>query len=278
MYNNIFARALTWCGEQDNVRAAVLTSSRARNDGTADRLSDYDLELYVRDLGPFAGGDRWFEDFGEVLVRWPLLPESTSSEGWITRLVQYRDGTRIDFQITDGPLAYQESFDAGYRVLLDKDGGGVTLGPARSDRLLTGKPSEREYAERVNAFFWDILYVPKSLARDELFHARYMLDHVVRYSCLLPMIEWYIGYREDWKTGTNKAGRWIKPHLPGDIWEMCEATFAGAGAEENRRALDAMVDLFTGLAREVGAGLGYPYPEGRERGVRLLLNKWMTPV
>jgi len=264
---------MTWCGENENVRAAVLTSSRAREDGTADALSDYDLELYVKDLAPFSSGDSWLERFGAILVRWPLTPGTTFSPQWITRLVQYGEGTRIDFQITDGPLAYHENFDAGYRILLDKDGAGSTLLPARSERLLISKPTEEEFAERINAFFWDILYVAKSLRRDELFHARYMLDHVVRYSCLLPVIEWYIGMKNNWKVGTNKAGRWIKPYLPGDIWLLCEKTFPGPGPSENRDAMKTMVVLFGKLARLVGKGLGYPYSGDQEREILAFMDR-----
>jgi hypothetical protein len=37
----------------EDVRSVVLTSSRARNDDSVDMLSDYDIEIFVRDLGPY---------------------------------------------------------------------------------------------------------------------------------------------------------------------------------------------------------------------------------
>ena len=42
-----------WAEEKDNVRCAILTSSRVRPNATIDFLSDYDIELYVSDLKPF---------------------------------------------------------------------------------------------------------------------------------------------------------------------------------------------------------------------------------
>ena len=267
MESPLYTDVIAWCRENGRVRAAVLTSSRARKDNSVDALSDYDLELFVDDLAPFLKDDEWLEAFGPVLVRWPLKAETTFSEEWVTRLVQYEEGTRIDFQITARPLHYHDSFDAGYEVIVDKDGPGADLPPARSENLLIPRPAEEEFRDRVNAFFWDILYVPKALKREELFFARYMLDNIIRYEILLPMLEWHAAMNHGWNIGTNKRGRWIKPYLPEDVWKQCEATFSGAGIGESGRACRAMVRLFGRLAREVGAGLGYAYPEEQEKKV-----------
>jgi len=40
-----------WAKDNENVRAVVLTSSRANPQAPVDRLSDYDIELFVRDKG-----------------------------------------------------------------------------------------------------------------------------------------------------------------------------------------------------------------------------------
>lgn len=72
MESPIYLKILAWCEANPNVRTVVLTSSWARNDDSRDALSDYDLELYVRDGTPFGESDSWLEQPGEVLVRWPL--------------------------------------------------------------------------------------------------------------------------------------------------------------------------------------------------------------
>ena len=54
---DIRGQVLAWAHANDNVRAAILTSSRVSPFATPDALSDYDIELYVRDLAPFMNDD-----------------------------------------------------------------------------------------------------------------------------------------------------------------------------------------------------------------------------
>jgi len=42
-----------WAKNNESIRAAVLTSSRANPDSELDFLSDYDIELYVSDLNKY---------------------------------------------------------------------------------------------------------------------------------------------------------------------------------------------------------------------------------
>ena len=110
-----------WAHGNDLVRAALLTSSRVDPERAIDCLSDYDIEMYVADLRPFQQNDDWLHAFGPVMVRWPYKPRSTFDEKWITRLVLFKDGVRIDFQITDKTRIEPDTYNNGYRVLIDKN-------------------------------------------------------------------------------------------------------------------------------------------------------------
>jgi hypothetical protein len=44
--------------------------ARARSDGSADVLSDYDVIVAVRDAADFAATDQWAFGYGRPLVRW----------------------------------------------------------------------------------------------------------------------------------------------------------------------------------------------------------------
>jgi aminoglycoside 6-adenylyltransferase len=249
----------------ENIRAAVLTSSRARDDRSVDTLSDYDLEVHVRDIRPFTAGDEWFESRGELLVKWPLLPRL--EDGWLTRLVQYRDGLRIDFQITHRAPAYRETYNAGYRVLIDKDGAASGLPTANADALLIRKPTEDEFAERVNAFFWDSLYVPKALRRGEEFHGFSMLADL-RFRFIRVFTEWRIGLEQDWNVGTNKQGRWFARYLDAqDYAELCGVIDGSAGSGHWGQ-FAAALEYGAGLCREIARGLGYDFPEEQYAALR----------
>ena len=60
-----------WADDNERIRGMVLTSSRVIPGSTIDFLSDYDIELYVDDLAPFAASDEWLEFLGPIMVRWP---------------------------------------------------------------------------------------------------------------------------------------------------------------------------------------------------------------
>lgn len=249
-----------WAQGNDLIRAAVLTGSRVDPEGVTDFLSDYDIELYVADLAPFRKDDEWLSVFGPIMVRWPFSPRSTSREKWLTRLVLFKDGVRIDFQITDKTEIEPDAYDNGYRVLLDKYN--LTAGlndPTFSEYIIT-KPSREEYDTLVHEFWWNATYVPKYLWRDELPFAKSMLGQIVRDRYLRRVVEWFIGLQNDWSVSTGVCGKWFKRYLDYETWSELESTYAGAAINENWQAFFKAVALFGKLARTVGRSLGYDYP------------------
>ena len=249
-----------WAHGNDVVRAVILTSSGADPQRPVDVLSDYDVELYVRDLAPFQNNDGWLSAFGPIMVRWPLKPRPTIDEKWITRGIIFRDGVRIDFQITNLPKIASDAHDDHYKVLVDKDGLTADLKPPSLSRHLVKKPTESEYEVVTSEFWWDAHYVPKYLWRDQLPFAASMLGQAVRDEYLRTVIEWFIGLRNNWSVNTGVRGHKFKRYLDEQTWSEYEASFAGPGIEENWQAFFNAVALFRKMARAVGEALGYDYP------------------
>lgn len=108
-----------WAESDETVLALVLTSSRASTSASVDEFSDYDIALYVNDINKYLSDD-WLKAFGDVLIKWPELPQTTFDENWTTRLVLFQSKTRIDFQITANTLIPPSDYDFGYQVLVDK--------------------------------------------------------------------------------------------------------------------------------------------------------------
>ncbi len=254
-----------WAQKNDLIRAAVLTSSRVHPEQKTDFLSDYDIELYVADLEPFRKDDQWLNTFGPIMVRWPFRPRSTFSKEWITRLVLFKDGERIDFQISEQKIIKPDAYEDGYRVLLDKDNMTVGLREPTFSKNFIRKPSREEYDTLAHEFWWNAAYVPKHLWRDELPFAKYMFDNILRYSFLQTVIEWYIGLENDWSVSTGIYGKMFKRYLNIETWKEYESTFTGADIEENWQAFFKALALFRKLAEIVGSSLGYKYPEQLDR-------------
>ena len=256
-----------WAEQRANVRTVILTSSRADRRRQPDVLSDYDIELFVRNIRPFTEDDAWVYDFGQIMVRWPAAPQPTFSEDWITQLVLYEDGTRIDFQITTLAPSTSENLENGYRIVVDKDGAAAHLPEPTYSRYIIQPPTVQAFDSRMNAFWWDIIYVAKALRRGELNYAKYMLDGTIRFDKLQPLIEWYIGLNHDWTVSTGIYGRWFHEYLDQSIWDSYNQTFAGAEFESNWRALFATIELVRTLGHTVAHSLGFEYPDETDRKV-----------
>jgi len=272
--DEVLGRVLAWAREQPLVRAVVLESSRTVAGATLDRFSDYDILLVVAETRPFSEDNGWQRFFGEPLTR---FGDSKETLGFTTyfRLVFYQDHTKIDFaiwpvELLRTVLERQEStelLDWGYRVLLDKDGLAARLPAPTRTAHIPKKPSEREYLALIEEFWWEATYAAKNLWRDELVMARYNLDVVMRAELLVPLLEWRIEIDRDWSWKPGMAGRGLKRALPPDLWAAFERTYAGPGIPENWDAVFATTALFRRVAREVGAALGYTYPQAMDDGV-----------
>lgn len=254
----------SWASQNEHVRAAVLTSSMAANaKAQTDAFSDFDVVVYTNSIDSFRS-DEWLSVFGEVLVRWPQKPQSTFDENWLTRLVIFEDRMRIDFQITDKTNSIPADFDGGFEVLADKDGIIQSFPEPTYTSYLITKPTQEQFLECINDYFWDATYVAKYLRRNELFFAKYMFDSALRFEYFEKMIEWHIGSQNNWKVSTNKHGRYFTKYLDQDIWQEVQATFAGSDIDENWQAFLKMNQLFTKLAKELASRLDYQYPHEQE--------------
>jgi aminoglycoside 6-adenylyltransferase len=250
-----------WARENDLVRVAVLTSTRADPERETDFLSDYDIEVFVTNVEPFRKDDLWLTRFGRIMACWPLRPQSGVEGVDVTRLVLFKDGVRIDFQIFHKEKITTRVYDDNYSILIDKDGLATNLGPPTVSRHLVRRPSREEYETLVNDFWWNAHYVAKHLWRDELPFAATMLGQALRDKYLRTVIDWSIGIRHDWTVNTGIFGKKFKHYLDDETWSEYESTFASASIEENWQALFNAVVLFRRLAKLVGRSLGYEYPE-----------------
>jgi hypothetical protein len=92
----VINRLARWAEEQSQVRAMLLTSTRARPDAVLDRLSDYDVIVVVVDVDPFVTDDAWVRWYGPPLV---MFRDTFGEDGVAAyaRLVIYEDGTKFDY-------------------------------------------------------------------------------------------------------------------------------------------------------------------------------------
>jgi len=257
--SEVMTQFMNWGKKINIVRAAILTSSRVKKNENIDFLSDYDIELYVSDISFFMD-DNWLKEFGNIMVRWPYKPRSTGEDRWITRLILFNDGVRIDFQITDENKIDSNRYINGYKILIDKDNITADISKPTYDEFIIKKPAKEEFETVVNEFWWNVYYVPKYLWRNQITFAKYMLDYVLRYEYLNKIIDWYIACQHNWEIETGALGKYYKILLRDEEWIEFESTYVAGGINENWIGLIRLTDFFRKLAIHLSNVLGYNYP------------------
>ncbi len=279
--DEILDRLIRWGQAQPLVRAMILTSTRAIPNGEWDALSDYDIILVLQDVRPFFESRDWLAAFGRVLVMYRDPLETYLGYPSSGNVVQFEEGLKIDFtlwqvesfrQLVAAP-ALPDEFDAGYRVLLDKDGLSVRLPPPTYRAYISQPPTEEVYQEYIECSFLEAIYVAKYLLREDTMAANYVLDNSMKQEHLRPMLEWLIELDHGWSVKVGPYGRRMKKWLRPGLWQELEKTSTGLGIEENWTALIRTLALMRKVAQEAGEKLGYPYPHEMERRVMEFMQK-----
>lgn len=277
--DKMIQQLVQWGDQQPSVRAMILTSTRAISTTSLDLFSDYDVILVMTDIHPFFENRTWLEAFGRVLAlyRDPLLLEDgLERSAYVT---QYDSNLKIDFSLW--PVEHLQrvvaseqlppEFDAGYRVLLDKDGLTQGLKLPTYKAYIPTPPTEIEYQNTVEEFFLEAGYVAKFLWRDDMMAAKHLFDEVMKQDRLRPMLEWRSEIDQQWSVKPGPYGRRLKQWIRPELWEALEDTYVGMGVEETWEALFKTIALFQQVAVEVGEALGYLYPQDmHQRAVKYL--------
>jgi aminoglycoside 6-adenylyltransferase len=277
----VIGRFVQWAERRESVRAMIMTSSRTTTKAPIDVLSDYDVILVVDDIRPYFDDRAWLGDFGPVLVvyRDPILLErGLERTAYVT---QYENGFKIDFSLWPVELLRQivadpqlpDEFDAGYRILLDKDHLTDGLKPPTYRAYIPTPPTESQYQDLVEGFFQESTYVAKFLWRDDVIAAKFILDQMMKQEHLRPMLEWRSEIDHGWSVKPGPYGRRLKRWLRPDLWIELERTYTGTDLEANWDAMFGTIDLFRKVALEVGERLGFDYLHDLDRRVVAYLQK-----
>lgn len=250
---------LSFAKEDERVRAVIMNGSRASTGAVIDEYSDFDIVYYVTDIKSFTSNHKWVDIFGErVIMQMPdLMVEDNARENSFAYLMQFSDGNRID--LTLEILNESHVFDSQSVLLLDKDNK-ITLPPASDKDYLPKPPTETDFYNCCNEFWWVSVYVAKGIKRKELIYAKLMQDRYVR-DMLIEMLCFKAAYETDFKVSFGKGGKYLYNYMSAEDWKMYENTYSGSNFENIFSSLFAMCELFRKTAREVAEFYNYTYPE-----------------
>jgi aminoglycoside 6-adenylyltransferase len=269
---------LGFARDRDDVRAVVMTGSRANPKATQDRFQDYDITYLVEDVAPYRQNWQIPLYFGEIMILQTPddMGASVSIEMSYAYLMQFTDGNRMDLMFRPAADVAPIVADSLSRVLLDKDQR-FALPPPCLRSYLPHKPTAKEFADCCNEFWWVNSYVAKGLYRDQIPYAKGMLDGSIR-SQLLQMLTWYVGVTTDFQISVGLMGKYLKTHLADDLWRLVERTYSDAQPDNIWESLFVTNELFRRVGRVTAQTFGFAYPEQEDAAVSSLLRNIRGPL
>ncbi|TVX93621.1 aminoglycoside 6-adenylyltransferase [Paenibacillus agilis] len=261
----MFDLILGVANKDERVRAVYMNGSRTNPNAPKDIFQDYDIVYVVTETESFLQDEKWIDVFGERLMM--QEPDKNDQAAGIEThydrtyiyLMLFTDGNRIDLRLQTKEAMLETYMEDSLTVpLLDKDNILPSI-PAPTDSIYYVKqPTEAEFMNCCNEFWWCQQNVVKGIWRDELPYAKLMYEHTSR-TPLDEMVSWWIGTKHDFKVSTGKMGKYFKTHLPAVYWNMYKATYSDADYEKMWEAIFITCELFRTIAQEVAAAYSYTY-------------------
>lgn len=218
---------IEWSEKNEDVRVLLLTSSLVNPLALVDEFSDLDIEFVFEDNTNYISDKSWTLKFGNPIA---MIEEDEScfNHKHAMKMLLYEDGVKVDFKLYSKSKFIKETqekelpedWDIGYKILIDKDGITKQMLKPTYQISIIKKPSEKEFQNLINDFWWDTTYVAKCLVRDEIFYAKFMSETVIRTEYLIPLIEWHIASEHNWNITTNKYGRLFKKYLNQEMFSF----------------------------------------------------------
>jgi len=263
---------------EDRIRAVLLNGSRANDKIPPDKYQDFDIVYIVDDVTSFVSDTRWTNVFGDKLI-WQLPDDMVigvkgdKAKDRFALLMLFTDGNRIDLTLIN-----KDQANANYKpdsltiVWLDKDNQFSQIGTANDSDYLVKRPTEKEFLDTCNEFWWVCTYVAKGLVRDEIVYSKEMLETVVR-PRFMDVIKWRIGIETDFSVSVGKGGKFIKAFLPPNLYNNILETYSDHTLENNWHALFIMIKVFGELAQAVATSLKLDYIIAEEKNVTAYLEQ-----
>jgi len=264
-YAQLIKRYVQWAQTDAGTRAAIIIGSRARADHPADEWSDLDIIVITSDPRRYLALTDWLESIGNP---WLTFIEQTP-DGGMERRVMFEGGLDVDFALTPVEWCQQavitgllsdvaDIIRRGVRVIVDKDGLAAQLLQMPADVPLVSPPTQAEFLEVVNDFWYHTIWTAKHLRRGELWWAKSCCDDYLKLR-LRRMMEWHARATKGQSYDTWMRGRFLEEWVDPRALKELGGIFAHYDAEDVWRALLATMGLFRWMAVETAERLGYPY-------------------
>lgn len=263
--------------QDERIRAVVLNGSRANPNVEKDMFQDFDIVYVVNNMASFTSNHSWVDMFGDrIMMQMPegKVTPPPENKGHFVYLMQFIDGNRLDLTlIPKEKLDLFLPFDSLSVLLMDKDQLIGELPPPSERDYYILRPSEQEFADVCNEFWWICLNISKGLWREEITYTMFMYEQINR-NVLMQMIDWYIGVKTNFLVSAGKLGKYYPNYLDEGDWEKYRKTYScGKDVERIWQALFTMCVLFTKLSKHVAHTLDFAFEQKDVTNVMMYMRR-----
>lgn len=263
---SVYEKFLEYCNNNEKILAVYLEGSRVYAEKYIDDFSDYDFLVIVSDIESFVADDDFLSNFGEILIMQKPSDSFDSHYNYgskepFTYLVQYASLERIDLNFVDvsNCLEYIENSEPMIEIL---NKGQTPFIEVSNDIKVFNlrKPSEKEYFDCVNEFYWISLYVKKALNRKEYINAIKIYNHYY-IKMLMRMIGFRIGFEKDYSVSLGKNYRFIKNYLKLEEYDFIKNLFYISSVKDLEEKLIKAIEWFEINSKTVSSLLDFDYTD-----------------
>lgn len=263
-FKNIIQNFLLWGNNNDNLQAALVIGSQARDDHPADDNSDLDIIMIVNHPDYFIQSDDWLKQIGNFYIS---FIENTI-DGGVERRILFEHALDVDFVILpkDNLNNIVQSgitphiLSRGFRVLVDKIGIGQSIQKLPQAQQVYPVLSETEFNNMIHDFWYHSVWTAKKLMRGELWTAQACVDNYMKWK-LLTIIECHAHSKNGLDYDTWHGGRFLEEWAEDWIVGKLSDCFSHYEKADMLEALLATMELFRAVAIETAEYLDFTYPE-----------------
>lgn len=260
----IFNLILNVAKNDKRIRAVFMNGSRTNPNAVKDIFQDYDIAYVVEETKSFREQKDWINQFGERLYM--QYPEENSYykndiDNCYAWLIQFTDGNRLDLTVCTLPYALKEiEGDRLCRILLDKEKCLPNIPEATDMDYWVKKPTEYNFFDTCNEFWWCLNNVAKGLWREEIPYVMDMINYVVRPQ-LIRLMEWKIGFDTGFTVSVGKSGKYMYRWLESHRWNTFLNTYPSGQVKCIWESVFTMCDLFNDIAKDIACKMNIKYNE-----------------
>lgn len=247
----------------DGVIAILLEGSLANDELKKDNYEDYDITYVVEDdcYDNYIKDKSFLDYFGpRMMIKEPLDMELFNFESLgYSYLIYFEDKNKIDLTIMPKSKVdeYKEKIDI-FKVLYDKEN------LFDSDKLNyevchVNKPSEKEFLDSSNEFWFVSGLVSKGLMRGEMLYAIHYLE-ALRWE-LMRNMSWLVGARKGFGYIVGKKFKYLNKFLDEKTWVKFISTYYTTDMHRAWAALIMVEDLFMDTTKDLSKKLGFKFPD-----------------